>query len=175
MSAQPSTSPSTPDPVADFLRPYYDDYLSHLQVAREGAEMTASPGWRHNWEVRQAEDAQARDRYAKILQANADQSRRTPTTEEDEKAVKDAVKTIAEQREMMTSFITGSLGHFATAVSKCAKVIQAAEADAEAEMRHNPLRWSGLGIDLVSHAKAGMKAWQRCNYEPAEGRIYIER
>lgn len=145
-------------------------YTDQLALARDAAATTGTAGWAALYKANREGYRQAVNAAVKHIGAFLDIVKLGGHTTEDEKELKEGVKSITEARERLEGWLTSAVAPFRAPVIECAELRRKIKQRAQDEQAEGPLVMRGLADEVA----AIVDAWPRPAWDDATGRVVIE-
>lgn len=127
-----------------FLEPFREKYDTALELCKAAADTTATEGWQANYEAQvHANRQRVQESIAQINSATSAYLT-NGASEEGEKAMKDAVKALADERTAYLAWRFRQVEQYARPVRECKAIAEQAVSMARQEASANPLTARGL-------------------------------
>lgn len=170
MTAQPRPSGDKPTDAEMFIAEHQAKYSDSISRAREAAATTQTPAWLANYE---AQVKTHRQHIAAELSSIKDTCSRIATAdsnEDDEKSVRDSVKSMAEERIRFAAWRHRAVSVYETSVNECDGIIRAAVTAAQNAEQKSPLINSGL----AGRIGAIIAKWPRAKWDNDHGVVTVD-
>lgn len=169
MSAQPSI-PDPKDAAELFIADHQLAFSTALDNARQAKRTTDTPAWRMNYAEAMRSHKVEVCALAKNIQIEAEYALLNDTNETVEKAIKDCVKGMGEERASHAAWVGRAVAPYRTAAQNAAEIRDAIVTKAENAERDAPLVSHGLAFAV----KALVDLWPRVSWDEKMGTVEID-
>lgn len=165
MAAKPKPDHDPKARAELFVAGFQQNYSDAIAEARLAAETTQTDAWSRNYRE------QVKTHRTFVVNALADISstaeniRSYDTNEEAEKGIRDAVKSLAEERIRHQAWKTRTVAPYSNTVERCEQLLKTVMQSAEDEERNAPLVDRGL----ASEVRAIVNKWPVAKWDDENG------
>lgn len=157
------------DPTDIWLDQFRDQHSVLLRRAQEAADTTQTPGWQSNYKVQRTLHDRSEAEGISTIDRELASMRLQGTSEESEKAIKDAVKAMGEERIRFRAWEARAVENYRKSASELRNYIETILRKARDNERDQPLIHRGYG-DIVRDA---LKSWATAEWNEDLGQVVI--
>lgn len=170
MTAMPQRNDRTPDEEAQvFIAEYQNDYSAAMDRARAAAETTQTPAWIANYAAQLTVHKEASAESLAAIKSACEFIRTSDTNEDEEKVIRDAVKSLSEERIRFMAWRNRAVGPYMQAATDCQNIKGKAQRDADDAEKRSPLVTRGLS----SRVAAILKTWPDVTWNDKQGVVEV--
>jgi len=169
-SPAPSNGPKGHDAEV-FIAEHQAHYSEAIDRAREAATTTQTPAWLANYATQVKMHERVVTDQLKSIDAARERIGGSDTNEDDEKAVKDAVKALADERIRFAAWRARAVNVYKLSAEKCIEIKEKAMRAAQNAERESPLINSGL----AGRVGAIINKWPDASWDDELGRVEVSK
>jgi hypothetical protein len=167
--AQPEPTPSPDNRRRDLVTVMHDRYMQTLDLARQSADLTATEGWQAMYGAFRKSQRDASRSIANELRGYADFIEKGDSSEDTEKAINEAKKSLVLLREERSVFEAKVAWPVKDAVDECRNIITEAMRQAQRDEEAAPM----VNIGLLDVMRDRIKSWPKALWDAETGRVTI--
>ncbi len=157
-------------PIEQWMQQYESDYRTLSNRAREAAETTATPAWTANYRAQRAAHEAVESAAIRELEACLATLKLSGTSEELEKSMKDAVKSLAEERVKFGAWMQRAVESYRRSAVNLGEYLDGIASKARKVERENPL----IERDFERDVKLHLGRWMRAHWDEELGQVVLE-
>jgi hypothetical protein len=157
-------------PIQEWLRKFETDYRTLNTRAREAAETTATAAWSANYKTQRLAHDAVEAAAIQELESCLATLKLSGTTESLEKSMKDAIKTLAEERIDYAAWMQRAVENYRRSAESLDDYINGIIHQARKVERENPL----IERDFERDVKRELHGWTRAKWDEELGQVVLE-
>lgn len=169
MSAKPETKTNPKKRAEEFITTRRSKYFEAIEVAKIAAETTATPGWQNNYDRQMSGHTRAVKQSIGRITDACDAIQASDTTEDDEKAITKAVKSLVDERAQHAAWMKRTVHPYRATAEKCRGILEGTLRSARQSELDAPLVDRGLEAEV----KELTEVWPLAKWDDKSGTVTV--